>query len=857
MPKSIDIPNQAIKRGWLFYFRTVPVSEANNASEPATDNLLKRKYLHNWHIIRSSSIMLKNYLLIALRNVRKNKVFSLINITGLMLGIGCSLAVFMIVRSELSVDRFHPGHQRIYRVVSDFHYPEGAEYQSGVPYPLPEAMRHEFPQLENVSSILGAYNTLITLPGDQPGQSARKFKEKDGIFYTDPAFFQIFSFHWLYGDPGSVLAAPNTIALARSTAEKYFGSWQNAIGKTIRKDNQESLTVQGIMDDPPANTDFPLKGVISFSTIAKSFQGKSWGSVSSGFQCFILLSAHTSFASINALLPRFRKKYRDNLTDFFSLQPLDEIHFDARYGNFKGRATQRQTLWILSLIGGFILVLGCINFINLSTAQAINRSREVGIRKVLGSRRWQLAMQFLGETALLVLIASLLALGLVILSLPRLGQLLNASLSQQPLDSMENILFIVCAGLAVTLISGFYPAIIISGFRPIAALKNKIVSRNESGALSLRRSLVVTQFVIAQVLIAGVLVAISQMNFFRTAAMGFDRNAVITVPLPRDSASQAGWGAFRQAVLGTAGVENCSLSATAPASKGYNTSTFHFDRHTKNENFEINIKAADTGYFATYGLQLIAGRASRPSDSIREFVVNETFCRKEGFTDPRSVLGKVIAYDDVSAPIVGVVKDFHQHSLRDPIDPAAIVTQRSAYAIAGIRLRAGNLPAALGDIGQLFSQYFPDALFEHQFLDETIAHYYDQEQRLSTIFRFFAVVALVISCLGLYGLILFTTTQRTREVGIRKVLGASVAGISYLFIREFLWLIGIAFVIASPLAWYFMHKWLENFAYRVPISGWIFAATGLTALLIGLVTISFQTLKTALANPVKSLRTSD
>ncbi|HTI08907.1 MAG TPA: ABC transporter permease [Puia sp.] len=798
--------------------------------------------------------MFKNYLLTAFRNFRKNKVFSFINVLGLTLGIACSVAIFMIVRYELSFDNFHAHPERIYRVVSDFRFPEGVEYQSGVPYPLPEAFKHEFPQVAQVATIVGASNTQISLP--QGGNTeTRRFREKEGFFYTDAAFFAIFHFKWEMGDPRVVLAQPGTVALTRHTAEKYFGDWHQAMGRTILVDNKELLTVQGILADPPSNTDFPIKGVISFATMAGKLAGKGWGTVSSRYQCYVLLPQDGSLTSIVSQMPVFRKKYVDIHTDFFSLQPLRDIHFNALYGNFGARTINKETLWALSLIGAFLLALGCINFINLATAQAIHRSREVGIRKVLGSRRWQLAFQFLGETALQVGMAVLLAMALVTLLSPLATEVLNGSYPLKPLHSLVTMLFVVVLALVVTVVSGAYPAMIISGFRPIAALKNKMVAGKTRGSLSLRRVLVVSQFVIAQVLIVGVLVAISQMNFFRNAPLGFNKEAIVTINLPEDSASHSRWVSFRQQLLQQPGIEKVSLSSNPPAGKGNSFSTFRYNQSVKDENFELNVKLADTGYFTTYGLTLIAGRVYQPSDTIREFVVNETFLRKEGIHDPGDVLGKYIYIDGQKAPIVGVVRDFHEHSLRDPIDPAAISTNRDSYSMAGIKLSTTGMPSTIQQIQKIFNGAFPETVFEHQFLDETIARYYEQEEKLSKIFKIFAVLSLLISCLGLYGLILFTTSQRIREVGIRKVLGASITSISLLFVREFLWLIGIAFVIASPLAWYFMHKWLQNFTYRIDITPWMFAATGMTALVVGLLTISFQTIRAALANPVKSLKT--
>jgi ABC-type antimicrobial peptide transport system permease subunit len=793
--------------------------------------------------------MFRNYLLTAIRNFRKNKIFSFINIAGLTLGLGCSLALFMVVRYERSYDSYHAGHARTYRIVSDFRYPEGTEYQDGVPYPLPEAFKHEFPEAR-VAVINAAYNNQITIGRD--GQGTRRFKEEQGIFYTEPALFGIFDFKWLHGD-ATLLHQPNVIALSRELAEKYFGDWKNAIGRTLLKDNKELLTVQGIYEDPPSNTDIPLKAAISFATMAQSVKSRGWGTVSGRHQCYVLLPPHLSIGQVNSRMPAFHRKYVHNKTDFYSLQPLSDVHFNERYGTFTGKTVRKDTLWTLSLIAGFLLVLGCINFVNLSTAQAIGRRKEVGIRKVLGSRRWQLMIQFLGETALLVVASMALAIGILTLLSPHSSGVLNSAALLKPLQSRETLLWAAAIVVLVTLLSGFYPALLASGRHPLDALKDKM-TMGRTGGLSLRRVLVTGQMVIAQALITGVLVAISQVNFFLNAPMGFDQHAITTVSLPADSVSRTKWESFRHQLLQSPGVEKVSLSSAPPAGKGNSFATFRLDQNVKDENFEVNIKVADADYFSTYGIQLIAGRSYQPSDTIREFVVNETFLKKKAIRTPEEALGKLIYMDDKKGAIVGVVRDFHEHSLRDPIDPLVITTDKSSYRMAGVKLSTTGMPATIARLEKIFNSYFPDNFFEHRFLDETIARYYEQERRLSTLFTLFAAIALTISCLGLYGLILFTTSQRLKEVGIRKVLGASTARISLLFIREFCWLTGIAFLIASPLAWYFMQQWLENFTYRIHISPWMFMISGVGTFLTGLLTVSIRTVRTAMANPVKSLR---
>ncbi|HXL58630.1 MAG TPA: FtsX-like permease family protein, partial [Chitinophagaceae bacterium] len=724
--------------------------------------------------------------------------------------------------------------------------------------PLPDAFKIDFPRTK-VATIFGGSNNQIDVLDEKGNEKGKRFKEEDGVFYASASFFQVFNFKWLYGNPSLILTKPNTAALTKEVAEKYYGSWQNAIGKIIKKDNNELLRINGILENPPVNTDFQLKIVISYPSLESTdyFKraGTDWGSISSRSQCYILLPQNLSAAKMNAQLLAFRKKYlHDDNTDYYVLQPLNDIHFNANYGNFSQRTISKETLLSLSLIGIFLLVLGCINFINLATAQAVKRSREVGIRKVLGSQRWQLALQFLGETFCIVLIAAILAIALVTILSPLGSKILDRPISLLPLQSSFVMMFIAVITIVVTFLSGLYPALVISGFQPMQALKNKIESR-VIGGISLRRFLVTAQFVIAQVLIISTIIVVSQMNFFNNASLGFDKDAVLTLELPRDSISQTKWSSFKQQLLQQPGVERVSFSYTPPAGRSTHSTSLRFNQNVKDEDFELNLKLADADFLKTYNLQLIAGRFYEPSDTIREFVVNETFLKKEGIHDPKNAIGKYIIIDDKKAPVVGVVKDFHTSSLRDPIDAVGITTFKANYRVAAIKFDSQSAISSLQNIEKIFNSDFPAYIFEHQFLDETIARFYDQEERLSNVFKIFAAIGIFISCIGLYGLIFFMSVQRVKEVGVRKVLGASVISIVMLFFKEFLWLMGVAFIIASSASWYFMNQWLQNYAYRINISWWMFVVAAVLALIIVFISVSYQSIKSALTNPVKSLRT--
>jgi len=799
--------------------------------------------------------MIKNYFKTALRNLSRNKSFTFINVIGMSIGIASCLLIFVIIQFELSFDRFHSKKDRIYRVVTKFNRAGNLDYTSGVSVPVPAAMRAEFPQLETVAAISGSAGNQIAVPGSQP---AKKFNEPN-IFYAEPEVSNILDIRWLAGDKKDALIEPNTVVLSKTTADKYFGDWKQAMGKTIVHQNRETLKVTGIIDDMPINSDFPFCVVISFKT-NETARSTDWGSTSSDFNCMILLKPNSSPEQIRALLPAFRKKHSDDtkseIKTSYLLQPLSEIHFDGRFGNYNERTFSRELIASLSIIGLFLLIIACVNFINLATAQAINRAKEVGVRKVLGSNRGQLIVQFLGETFLITLFSIVLACFISWFVLPNLGLLLNININPGSIQWPIIILFLLIVAFVVTTLSGFYPSIILSGFNPATALKNKISSKSVGG-ISLRRVLVVFQFIIAQVLIIGTLVVISQMDYFRSAPMGFDKNAIFNVPLPGDSLSHSKIGVLRQQLLDHPGISNVSFSFSPPANNGDWTSDFTFDRSPKTTSFEPTLKWADADYFKTYGLQLIAGRAYVPSDTVNEFVVNEALVKKLGLKNPKDILGKEISFWNrrIHARVVGVIRDFHSNSLRDPIVPAVLACRTRNYSTIGIKIQESKAKEILAFVERLWNQTFPDYVYEYKFLNEKIEHFYDEENQLSQLYKIFAGIAIFISCLGLYGLVSFMAIQRTKEVGIRKVLGASVGNIVYLFSREFTLLIGIAFLIAAPLAYYLMHQWLNNFTFRIDLGLGFFILAIIGSILIAWITVGYKAIRAAIANPVKSLRT--
>jgi putative ABC transport system permease protein len=789
---------------------------------------------------------------LAYRSIVRNKEYSIINIAGLAVSIASCLILFYIIRYELSFDAFHKNRDRIYRITNEVNRPEGMDYGEGVPAPLPEAMRLDFPQLKEVATIFSNPNSQIDIINGQQKEEA-KFREELGVFFAEPQFFNIFDFGWLHGSPDA-LKEPNAAVLTQETAEKYFGDWKNAIGKSIEYRNSTILKITGILENIPATTDFPLKVVISFKT--RGQETSSWGNITSRRQCYILLDEHTSASQIQSLMPAFEKKYHRadrNIDDHYTLQPLNDIHFDARYGNFNNRTVSRTTLLSLGLIGILLIVTASINFVNLAIAQVMKRAKEVGVRKLLGSSRWHLAAQFFGETFLLIVVASLLAIILTEATLPGIRLLLNLPASFDASSPLQTILFLAIVGLVITAFSGFYPAHMLGSLKPVQALKSKI-SNQVIGGISLRKSLVVVQFAIAQVLVIATLIVFQQLNFFRSAPLGFDKDSIILFPVPTDSLNQARIESFRNKLLQEPEIKNVTFNFNPPLSESNRRAGFRFHNEAEEAPFEVNVKYADVEYFNTYDLSLVAGRLYHNSDTAREYVVNETFLEKFGIQNAEGGLGKTITMNGTTLPIVGVLKDFHLLSLQEKIEPLALMCRKSEYRMAGVKLQGRNPREVSQKVESTFRSFFPDNIFEYRFFDQNVAKRYEQEERLSSITKIFSGMAIFISSLGLYGLISFMAVQRTKEVGIRKVIGASVLDILFLFYKEFIFLVLMAFAIAAPLTGYMMSGWLNSFAYKIDLGPWVFIfAIGLS-IVISLITISFQSIKVALSNPVNSLR---
>ncbi|MEO6837562.1 MAG: ABC transporter permease, partial [Ginsengibacter sp.] len=541
--------------------------------------------------------MLKNYFKIAFRNIVRHKAFSVINIAGLAIGIASCLLLFTVVKYELSYDKFQPNYNRIYHVVTEDDFGDGITYNSGVPTPALKALRLDFPQITS-GAIMSSNGSQVTVLGSNASDNSsdKKFIEQN-FFFADPQFFQVFHYDWIIGNP-SVLKDPNNTVLTKKLAEKYFGNWKDAIGKFLKLDNTATVKVAGILKDPPINSDFPLAIVTSFETVKANADTyryvDDWHSTGSNFQVYMLLPKNVSASDINEQLLSFNKKYNPrpkgaNSIRINFLQPLSNIHFDKRFSNFGDHITNKSTLWTLLLIGLFIIVMACINFINLSTAQAVGRSKEIGIRKVLGGFRSQLFGQILGETSFIVFASVLLAIGFAFLCLPFIK---NIALIHESLHLLnwQTVSFLIALSVGIILFAGTYPAFILSGFRPALALKNKITSAT-IGGISVRRGLVVLQFAISQILIIGTIVAITQMSFVKSADLGFNQDAILLYNANTDSAFHAREKSFKQNILQLPGVQSTSFSADVPSSDNGWFTNFAYD-HRPDEKFQVSLKFA-------------------------------------------------------------------------------------------------------------------------------------------------------------------------------------------------------------------------------------------------------------------------
>ncbi|RCR71414.1 ABC transporter permease [Larkinella punicea] len=817
--------------------------------------------------------MLRNYFKIAWRTLWKNRSYSLINVLGLSLGITCCLVIYVFIRYELSFDHFHSNADRTYRIVEHNRKADGVQYWSSTAYPLAEAIRREIPGV-GVTQTAGPDSRIIS--STDGNGTVYRFDEKR-VLFADAHYLKTFDFKaispdgiWLAGNATTAFQQPNAVVLTQKMAERYFAGaalpYESLLGKTLTINNSDPLVVSGIIQNPPRNTNLLFDILINYQFYKANnpYYATNWSGNYQG-TTYVTLPVGADPQAFEEKLVALQKKYmnaEDIRRKTYVLQPLADVHTETRYGeNIGSYVISRTVLGGLASLAVFLILIGAFNFINLSVAQAIQRRKEVGVRKVVGSSQRQLFVQFIGESLVITVVAGILSLG----ALNGLLALINQSMTLIELDlHADYTVWWFGAGLVgvVAVLAGSYPAVVLSRFQPIKALKNTF-SAPQKG-FSLRQGLIVLQFCITYSLLVGTLVVSRQMAFFQQKELGFTKDAVMTINSPRNQ-QDSKLTVFRERLLQNPAVKNVSFSSGTPLTENHYGTDFRLKSESEQMKRQAEFKVVDLNYQSLFGLQLVSGRWFTTSNIVPNgqpfngFVVNETMVKMLGLT-PETAIGQTVVINEGEAPILGVVKNFHNRSLQNVIEPCVMLCWNTGfYGQIHLQLipHTGNEPnlrQALQAIEQTWKQIFPDDVYRYTFLDEDLARNYLIEQLVFDAFRIFAAISIFISCLGLFGLITFAANQRTKEIGVRKVLGASVGNIVGLLSTDFLKLVLVSILIATPIAWYGMNQWLQDFAYKIDVEWWMFALAGFAAVAIAFATVSFQSIKAALMNPVKSLR---
>lgn len=812
--------------------------------------------------------MLKNYLKIAWRNIWKNKLFSLIKIISLAIGLSVSFVIGIMVYYDFTFDTFHPDKDRIYRITSEFFSPDGNSYNPGVAVPLADALKKSMPSIETVAPFFTAYPFHI-----KNNQTEKKFKNPKFVIYTDKGFFKTFDYKWLAGSTKNILENPNEVVLTEVRAKKYFPNknLDEIIGGSLVYNDTIPVNVTGIVAGFDKRTDLVFQEFISLKTANRSdmtsaVKDGNWNNTNSASQLFVKRVKNAEAADIQLALNKIAKENRapDDVAygeeRKFYLQPLTEMHFDENFYIFDfGTSSVGKTVLIsLGFIALFLLLLGCINFINLNTAQAIQRAKEIGIRKTLGSSKKYLIFQFLGETFLFTILASIISVMLSFWLIRVFSDFIPQGLSFELFYEPIILICIIVLLLIVTILSGFYPALVLSHFKPISVLKNQISRGNDK--IALRKYLTVFQFVIAQIFIIGTLLVGKQINFLISKDMGFKTEALANVRIPWNNPSKEKKQLLINNIKAMPEIASISLGQDPPASFSSSSTDISYFNEDNEIRIEVQLLHGDKKYLELYDIEILAGR-QQLNDSIREYVINETCMKKLGFQSPQDAVGKMLKLVGKQYPIVGVIKDFNQRSLKSEINPLAFMGTGGSdrnFPIVHFSLHAiskENLPKIIKKVENIWANIYPDDEIRLNFMDDTIERFYRQERKTATLLNWATGLAILISCLGLLGLVVYTTERRTKEIGIRKVLGASILQLNVLLSKEFLVLVGIAFAIATPIAWFGIDYWLQDFAYKTEMSWWIFVISGLIMIIIAILIMSIKTLSAANINPADSLKT--
>lgn len=792
--------------------------------------------------------MFKNYLKVATRNLTKHRFYSIINVLGLAIGMTCCLLIFLYVKHELSYDRFHTKADRIYRVVTDIKTPTETMNIGVTSAPMPAYMKTDFPEVEDMVRLDDA--GLLIQRGEQT------FQEDESMF-VDSTFFRVFDFPLLQGNPNTALITPFSIVLTEDAAKRYFGD-EDPMGQRLRMEGEYDLTVTGVMPNVPENSNFTFDVLLSLSTRLEKLnpdRAEQWGNFS--YESYVLLSENTNPSELESKLPAFLKNYisdqdRDEgMTYTLFLEPLSDVYFSDRGAPQTGSLTNIK---IFSVIAAFILLIACINFMNLATARATERAKEVGVRKVVGAMRRQLIGQFLCESLLLSVLAFAIALLAGELLLPAFNQLAGKTVASSIFQHPYYLPLFGVVALAVGLLAGLYPALVLSGFKSVAILKGRFSSSQRG--VWLRRVLVVTQFAISMILIVGTAVVYTQLDYMRNQALGFKKDQMLVIDFRFDGEVQQKIETFKQQLGNNPKVQSVSASSSVPGENNNGAFSEIENPAGDMQASNVNLFYVDHDFLTQYQMPLAAGRAfSRDfATDTAALIVNEALVRSYGYASPEDIIGKRFSQWGVEGDIIGVVKDYHFRSLQQAIEPMTIRLEPTRVRFLSLNIASDDMPSTVAALGQQWQSLAPQRPFNYFFLDQAFDQQYRAEVRFGELFIYFAGLAIFIACLGLLGLISYTIVQRTQEIGIRKVLGASESSIVRLLSKDFLALVLVAFVVAVPVAWYALDQWLADFAYRVAMPWWIFALAGLLATVIAMLTVSFQSVRAATANPVDSLR---
>lgn len=808
--------------------------------------------------------MLQNYFKIAWRNVVRHKAYTIINVLGLALGICACIVIYLITNHEFSFDRFHPDKNRIYRITGGLQRLNGEKEFLNSPFREVAMIEHEVRGFEAKAAV-HFFDALVSIP-DNAGKRFGGAK----IIITAPQYFDIFKYEWLAGNPVTALSEPYRVVLSAKQARLYFDDqpFDKIIGKTVIYQDSLQAMVSGIVNDWKENSDLAYTDFISLSTAPNSFlrdqiPTTDWRSLHPHrSMAFVKLDKQTSPKQVNKQLEAIRKGIKPSDFGFLEslrLQALANIHFSNDYYRADDgdgfRKAHLPTLYMLMGLSLFILIIAAVNFINLSTAQSIQRAKEVGVRKVMGSNRASLIFQFLTETFVLTFLAVSISVMLVEPVLSLFGSYIPSQI-RFDLFNPGTLLFLLLITTGTSLLAGFYPAKVLSSYLPVLSLKGNYAPKGTVGA-GLRKALIVFQFSMSLIFIISAIIIANQIRFMHKKDKGFKTDAILTINSWTDKTDKL--KLLKEKLNGLTGVHKAILQGTAPMGFGEMTMVVKYKDKSEMA-LEVARKIGNQDFIPFYQMKIVAGRNLLPADSLKEFVINETYSRTLGFSNPQEAIGKFLYAGDKPFPIVGVVADFHQGSFHTAIQPAIIENSPEWQRNIAVKLsskgkNSDEIKATIVQIENLWKQIFPDEGFNYSFLDESITWLFEKEQKTAWLINVAMIITIFISCMGLFGLAMFMAQKRTKEIGIRKVLGASVADITAMLSKDFAKLVMISVVIASPIAWYLMSQWLQDFAYRIQVSWWVFIVAGITALVIALITVSFQAIKAALSNPVKSLRT--